>query len=202
MKVLSAVAVVLLSGLALAQAPPDTSQAVAYDDGITWSWEEKVTPIDIYDFIENMPFNKWQEIDERTCRALFEDIIQKVLSQWGQPLGGKLDSALRQYLFRFTPEYEYWWPVYEPDPSKREVKWPVKIAKVMDKNGNPGVYFKLGRPDDEFRYILIGFNKQQDGSYLIYPIIKESYKWRSERTDNPQIVHHSFVIDKKITRLV
>ena len=90
------------------QSPPDTSHAVPYDDGITWSWEEEVTPIDIYDFIENMPFNQWQVIDERTCRALFEDIIQKVLSQWGQPLGGRLDSALRQYIFKFTPEYEYW----------------------------------------------------------------------------------------------
>jgi hypothetical protein len=179
------------------QTLPDTSQAVPYDDGVTWSWEEKVSPIDIYDFIEKMPFNQWQIIDERTARALFEDIIQKVLSQWEQPQGGLLDIALREKIFRFIPEYEYFWPVYEPDPEKREVKWPVKIAKVRDKNGNPGVYFKLGRPDDEFRYILIGFNKQPDGSYLIYPIIKETYKWRPERADKPKTISYGFIVDKE-----
>ena len=96
MKVLSAVVAALLSGLA--QAPPHTSQAIPYDDGVTWSWEEKASPIDIYDFIENMPFNQWQVIDERTCRALFENIIQKVLSQWGQPQGGKLNPSYSSHL--------------------------------------------------------------------------------------------------------
>jgi hypothetical protein len=176
---------------------PGADEAVPYDDGVTWSWEEEVEPIDIYDFIESMPFNWWQVIDEKTCRALFEDLIQKVVNRWNQPSDGRLAQALREYIFKFTPEYEYWYPVYEPDPEKREVKWPVKIAKVMDKNGNPGVYFKLGRPDDEFRYILIGFNKQQDGTYLIYPIIKESYKWTAERSDIPKTVTYSLIRDPR-----
>jgi len=142
-----------------------------------------------------MPFNRWQVIDERTCRALFEDIIQKVLSQGGQPRGGKLDSALRQYIFRFTPEYEYWWPVYEPDPSKREVKWPVKIAKLKYETGDYAIYFKLGRPDDEFRYILVGLPQKRGD--LIYPIIKESYKWTAERSEMQKTVSYGFLVEKE-----
>jgi len=83
MKVLSAVAVVLLSGLALAQAPPDTSQAVPYDDGITWSWEEEVEPLDVLQFMQGLPYDEEVEIDELTLRRLFEDIVLKARDMMG-----------------------------------------------------------------------------------------------------------------------
>jgi len=194
-RMLVAAVLIALSGLALAQAPFDTSQAVPYDEGITWSWEEEVSPIDIYDFIESMPFNQWQVIDERTCRALFEDVIQKVLSQWGQPQGGLLDIALRERIFKFIPEYEYWWPVYEPDPEKREVKWPVKIGKLRNKNIGYFVYFKLGRPEDKFRTVAVGLPKKREE--LVYFIGNRFHIWRLQRRGEPQTIIYYLTIDKK-----
>ena len=51
-RMVMATVLIALPGLALAQGKlPDTSHAVSYDDGITWSWEEEVEPLDVLQFM-------------------------------------------------------------------------------------------------------------------------------------------------------
>ena len=156
MKVLSAVAVVLLSGLALAQAPPDTSGAVAYDDGITWSWEEEVEPLDVLQFMQELPYDEEVEIGELTLRRLFEDIVLKALDMMeitGD--GGDFEKTLRRYLLYFRPEVEYYWPPYEEDFPQRGVKFSIKAAKIKSSEMIDNLQFHLSRYADNKRDVTV-----------------------------------------------
>ena len=100
--------------------------------------------------MRSLPYDEWVEIDELTCRRLFEDIIQKGLKIMGiEGDGGDFERTMRKYLLYFVPEYEYYWPPYAP-PEEREVKFPVKVKKEIGFGGD-GLVFHLGRYADEER---------------------------------------------------
>jgi len=134
-------------------------QEPPYDDGITWSWEEKVEPLDVIEFMKSLPYDEEREIDELTLRRLFEDIIQKAkdMMKIGGD-GGDFEKTLRRHFLYFIPELEYWWPPYEEDFSKREVKFPIKVKKIRSNDGIDVLWFHLGRYADSERDVLVGFN--------------------------------------------
>ena len=145
---------------------PGADEAVPYDDGITWSWEQEVEPLDIEAYVAQLPLNEWVEIDQLTLRRLFEDVVRKGLEEMGlEPgKGGEFEKLLRQKLLYFVPEYEYWWPPYEEDFSRREVKFPVKIMRTENDYTNIAVKIQLGRYsyDREIEFYM-GNKKQLEG---------------------------------------
>jgi len=165
--------------------PQDTLEAVPYDDGITWSWEEKVTPIDVLEYVKDLPYNEWVEIDEKTTRQLFEGIIQKALEQMEiEYNGGEFEDVLRQKLLYFTPEYEYYWPPYEEDFSKRVVRWPVKIMRQDDSDNT--IIFQLGRAYDDERKVEIGFKSLDGGTPILGQIVLNRRRYIPEEEGKPK----------------
>lgn len=145
----------------LAQAPPDTSQAVAYDDGITWSWEGKVEPLNLIEFMKTLPYGEEREIDELTLRRLFEWLVEEAKRRMQiEGDGGDFETTLRRYVLYFTPEVEYYWPPYEEDFSKRVVKFPIKVEKrkTLD-SGEDTLVIHLGRYGDNERDMVIYMNE-------------------------------------------
>jgi len=150
------VGIVLVVSFALFVLSMARPPVLFYDDGLTFSWEEAVDPLDLLSFLEGLPEDQEQEIDERTARQLFEDVIQRVLNQM-QITGGKLEEILRQDFFHFIPEYEYYFPPYAEDFSQRTVRWPVKM-KWYNNSGSYSdivVSFEVGREYDNDRKIEI-----------------------------------------------
>jgi len=146
--------------------PQDTQNAQPYDDGITWSWEEKVAPIDVLEYVKDLPYNEWVEIDEKTTRQLFEGVVQKALKQMQiEGNGGEFEEVLRQKLLYFTPEFEYYYPPYEEDFSKRIVRFPVKIMRKDDSDNT--IVFQLGRAEDDEREIELYFKTLDDGNQIL-----------------------------------
>jgi hypothetical protein len=85
---------------------------------------------------------------------------------------------LRDRFFYFTPEYEYYWPPYEKDPSKRVIRWPVKVKK--EKNpfiADVVLWFELGREYDDERSIGVGINENEDGTKEIVTIYLDHCKY-------------------------
>lgn len=150
-------------------------QEPPYDGGITWSWEEKVEPLDVIEFMKSLPYDEEREIDELTLRRLFEDIIQKAkdMMKIGGD-GGDFEKTLRRHFLYFIPELEYWWPPYEEDFSKREVKFPIKVKKIRSSESENAVdilCFHLGRYADSERDVWVAFNK--DGMQI--RVYREKY---------------------------
>ena len=119
-------AIFLVAGIVLAVSLLSTAADGA--TSIVWSWEQVLEPLDILTFAEDLPYDEWIEIDEVTCRRLFEDLIQRSLEQM-EIDGGHFEQMLRERFFYFTPEREYYYPVYEEDSSAREVLFPVEIMR-------------------------------------------------------------------------
>jgi len=133
------------------------------DNAITWSWEEELEPLDILEYVEGLPYDEWVEIDEVTCRRLFEDLIQISLTQMDLEEGGHFEDMLREIFFYFTPEREYYFPPYEEDFSEREALFPVKIMRdtqtFTDYDTLEGVIkVELGRFSDDLREFTLVFD--------------------------------------------
>ncbi|MDP8234287.1 MAG: hypothetical protein P9M06_05750, partial [Candidatus Saelkia tenebricola] len=136
----------------------EPSETEIYEDGITWSWEEEVSPIDFIQFSQSLPYDEWIEIDDVTLRGLFEDVVQRALNKMEiEGDGGEFEEVLRQDLLYFTPEHEYYWPPYEGDFTKRELKFPVKVMREESPVGEI-LTFQLGRFADQDREVYISTN--------------------------------------------
>jgi len=134
----------------------DVAEVVLYDDGLTWSWEEQLEPLDILSYAQGLPYNEWIEIDEVTTRRLFESVVQWALAQMDiVGNGGRFEQVVRQELLYFTPEFEYYWPPYTEDASESVVRWPVKIMRKGSEGITNSVVFHLGRAYDDERDIKV-----------------------------------------------
>ena len=138
---------------------PDTTSDLT-DADITWSWEEELEPLDILDYVQNLPYDEWIEIDEVTTRRLFEDLIQISINQMDLEEGGHFEDMLRERFFYFTPEREYYFPPYEEDLSQRETLFPVKIMRVQSSKYDI-CKIALGRFLDDERDMKITFKNDQ-----------------------------------------
>ncbi len=127
---------------------------------ITWSWEEQLEPLDILDYVQDLPYDEWIEIDEVTVRRLFENVIQISLNQMDLEEGGHFEDMLRERFFYFTPEREYYFPPYEEDFSQREALFPVKIMRVQSSKYDI-CKIALGRFSDDERDVKITFKNGQ-----------------------------------------
>jgi hypothetical protein len=123
-------------------------------DPIVWSWEQELEPLDILEYVEDLPYDEWIEIDEVTCRQLFEDLIQRSLEQM-EIDGGHFEQMLRERFFYFTPEREYYFPPYEEDVSQREALFPVKIMRESSEYCDEAIRITLGRVSDDEREVKI-----------------------------------------------
>jgi len=147
--VMAALVVCAVSGLGTATA--DTASTL-------WSWEQELEPLDILTFVEDLPYDEWIEIDEVTCRRLFEDVIQRALEQM-EIDGGHFEQMLRERFFYFTPEREYYFPPYEEDFSQRETLFSVTVMREQNKYCSEGVTIQLGRYADDVRYVNVIFKE-------------------------------------------
>jgi len=134
-------------------------------DPVIWSWEQDLVPLDILAFVEDLPFDEWIEIDEVTCRRLFEDLIRRSLDQMELEEGGHFEAMLRERFFYFTPEREHYFPPYEEDFSQREVLFPVKIMRDSNNKYDELIHVILGRFADDERGLNIVF--QHGGLYVM-----------------------------------
>lgn len=131
---------------------------------VIWSWEQELEPLDILEYVEDLPYDEWIEIEEVTCRRLFEDVIHRALEQMKlEPgHGGAFEQLLRERLLYFTPEFEYYWswPNYPEDTESAVVRFPVWIKRnqttVYETGDASAVSFSLGRGrDDSRRYVAV-----------------------------------------------
>ena len=165
--------------------------AAPYDDGITWSWEEEVAPIDFIQFSQSLPYDEWVEIDDVTLRGLFEDVIRRALAKMEiEGNGGEFEKVLRDKLLYFTPEHEYYWPPYEEDFSKREVKFPIKVIRKKNDIGEM-LIFHLGRFADEDRNVEISMNDKY--SFLPSLVISVKKQKYLPGVSGPPKVEHLFL---------
>ena|GEM_PF-7056099 len=141
--------------------------ATACATDIPRSWEEDVECCDVVDFIDTLPVvgveDQGKEIDERTCRQLFEDVIRRALFEMDLKIGGDstLEEILKQDLLYFTPEFEYYWPIYPQDPSVAIVRFPVEVKRLQassyKQDDTDTLLFHLGRPGDDYRTLAVTF---------------------------------------------
>lgn len=137
-----------------------------------WSWQESVEPLDILEYVKDLPYEEWVEIDELTVRRLFEDLIGRACAQM-EIEGGHFEDMLRERLFYFTPEREYYYPPYEEDISEREALFPVKIMRERNERYNYDIiYLKLGRFSDDERELKVVF---RDGGLYFVELGREQY---------------------------
>ena len=132
---------------------------------VVWSWEEELEPLDTLQFVEDLPYDEWVNIDEATCRRLLEDVVQRALVQMelepGE--GGEFERLLRERLLYFTPELEYYWswPAYSVSPDDVPVRFPVVVKHVEEElsTGDPIhiVYVRMGRARDDYRVLKLAF---------------------------------------------
>jgi hypothetical protein len=152
-----------------------------------WSWEQVLEPLDILTFVEDLPYDEWIEIDEVTCRRLFEDVIQRSLEQM-EIDGGHFEQMLRERFFYFTPEREYYYPPYEEDFSQREVLFPVTVMREQNSHYDAVIELRLGRFSDDMRELAIVFQYGglyviEQNRYLYYPAETGPKKTRELATD-------------------
>ena len=147
-----------------------SSAAVPLDaEPVVWSWEQELEPLDIVEYVADLPYDEWVEIDEVTCRRLFEDLIQRALDQMEleQGNGREFEQLIRQKLLYFTPEFEYYWswPTYPKDTESAVVRFPVWIKRtkttVYERGDADAVSFSLGRKYDDSRRCNAIFLEQQ-----------------------------------------
>ena len=139
--------------------------AAAFAESVVWSWEQELEPLDILEYVEDLPYDEWVEIDEATCRRLLEDVVQRALVQMelepGE--GGEFERLLRERLLYFTPELEYYWswPTYSVSANRASTRFPV-VVKHVDGELSSGdsthvVYVRLGRVRDDQRVLKLLF---------------------------------------------
>jgi len=129
----------------------------------TWSWEAPVEPVDIEAFAERLPFDEEIQIDELTCRGLFEDFIRRMLAYMRiEEDGGDMEEVLREQLLYFVPEYEYYWPPYEDDIENREILFPVTVTRYSSRIHRLDLRFTLGRLGGEERTVSIYIDNMTD----------------------------------------
>ena len=151
--------VYLAMGIMFAFAFGVLGAAAAGTTPTVWSWEQDLELLDILEYVEDLPYDEWIEIDEVTCRRLFEDLIQRSLDQMKID-GGHFEQMLRERFFYFTPEREYYYPPYEEDLSEREVLFPVRIMRdtqiFVDRDTLEEVLkIELGRFPDDLREFTV-----------------------------------------------
>ena len=140
---------------------------------VVWSWEQELEPLDILEYVEDLPYDEWIEINEVTCRRLFEDIVQRALEQMelepGE--GGAFERLIREKLLYFTPEFEFYYPPYA---EVLEARLPRFYITLLHKRGTlftdnlaDMVYIRLGRSKDDQRLYRITFIRSDTDSLLI-----------------------------------
>ena len=123
------VSVIVLGQISLVAASP--TQSSASGNTITPYWAEQVEPLDIAQFMQNLPYGQQKNIDELTLRRLFADLLQRAENRMQiKGNGGDFEKTLKRYVLYFNPEVEYYWPPYAQDASKKVVKFPITVKKI------------------------------------------------------------------------